>query len=188
MPTAIDPRPVRQGTLRLAVSALRTWTGRRWAVAALASLGIALLIGVPTVLIPNPVFGRDIPTEPWNYPVWIVASVLTGHLVATYVRPGPAAPSTTGDEDPTGGHLADGDERDHRLGSVGAVLAWFAVGCPVCNKLALLAFGYSGAITWFAPAQPYLAGVAIGLSGWALVRRLRGEVSCTIPRTAGVAP
>ena len=36
-------------------------------------------------------------------------------------------------------------------------LAWFAVGCPVCNKLALLALGYSGAITWFTPVQPFLA-------------------------------
>lgn len=172
--------------MRTAATALGMWTARRWVVAAAATLGVAVLIGVPTVLIPNPIFGRDIPTVWWNYPVWLIASVLIGLLVATYVRPGPATPPAS-DASADAGDL-DGDGRDRRLGSFGAVLAWFAVGCPVCNKLALLAFGYSGAITWFAPAQPYLAGAAIALSGWALLRRLGGEVSCAVSPTAGVAP
>ncbi len=188
VPPVIEPRPGRPSTLRTAAMALRTWAGYRWVVAAIAALAVAVLIGVPTVLIPNPVFGREIPTEPWNYPVWLVASVLTGLLVATYVRPGRAASSPTGTEGEADDRIPEGDGRDRRLGSVGAVLAWFAVGCPVCNKLALLAFGYSGAITWFAPAQPYLAGAAIGLSGWALVRRLEGEVSCAVPAAPGVEP
>ncbi len=168
--------------------ALRMWGGRRWAAAGFATLAVAVLIGVPTVLIPNPFFGRDIPTEPWNYPVWLLAAALTGLLVATYVRPGRSASSPTATEEGADDRIPEGDGRDQRLGSVGAMLAWFAVGCPVCNKLALLAFGYSGAITWFAPAQPYLAGAAIGLSGWALVRRLQGEVSCAVPKDAGVVP
>lgn len=174
----------------MAAQALRTWSGRRWAVAAGAALGVAVLIGVPTALISNPFFGREIPTEPWNYPVWIVASVLTGMLVATYVRtdrPVPATP-TAGDQTAgSDGSVSEAEEGHSRLGMAGAVFAWFAVGCPVCNKLALLAFGYSGAITWFAPAQPYLAAAAIALSGWALVRRLQGEVSCPVPQTAGAA-
>ena len=45
----------------------------------------------------------------------------------------------------------------HCTWMVGGVMAWFAVGCPVCNKIALVAFGYSGAITYFAPIQPFLA-------------------------------
>ena len=60
----------------------------------------------------------------------------------------------------------------------GVALAWFAVGCPVCNKIALLALGYSGALTWFAPAQPYLAAAALLLTAGALVVRLRGQVYC----------
>lgn len=63
---------------------------------------------------------------------------------------------------------------------VGAVLAWFAVGCPVCNKLALVALGYSGALTWFAPLQPLLAVTAVVLTGLALVWRLKGSVSCRV--------
>ncbi len=161
--------PTRAATARTwcsaAGTALRAWSPRRWGMAAAAAVGVAVVIGVPTVLIPNSWFGRDIPTEPWNYPVWIVVSVLTGMLVATYVRT----------------DRAPDDDRTRRAGTVGTILAWFAVGCPVCNKLALMAFGYSGAITWFAPAQPYLAAAAIVLTAAALVRRLQGEVSCPIP-------
>lgn len=166
----------------MAAMALRSWAPRRWAAAIGASIAVALLIGVPTVLIPNPVFTREIPTVPWNYPVWIITSLLTGMLVATYVR---------ADRSPSVDHAADGGESEtasedghSRVGTAGAIFAWFAVGCPVCNKIALLAFGYSGAITWFAPAQPYLAAVAVVLSGVALVRRLQGEVSCALPRNA----
>ncbi|HIW67205.1 MAG TPA: hypothetical protein H9878_03610, partial [Candidatus Dietzia merdigallinarum] len=71
--------------------------------------------------------------------------------------------------------------RSSRLGFVGAFLAWFAVGCPVCNKLALLVLGYSGAITWFAPMQPFLAVIALVLTAVALVVRLRGQVACVLP-------
>ena len=65
-------------------------------------------------------------------------------------------------------------------GTAGALLTFFAVGCPVCNKLVLLALGYAGALQWFAPVQPYLAGLAIVLLMWALVVRLRGQVACPV--------
>lgn len=143
------------------VIALRGWTGRQVAVAAAASIAIALVIGIATVLIPNPIFGRDIPPVWWNYPVWILTSILSGMLLATYIA----------GED-------DGSPRTRRFGIVGTALAWFAVGCPVCNKIALLALGYSGAITWFTPLQPVLAIGALALTGIALVWRLRGQVAC----------
>lgn len=60
------------------------------------------------------------------------------------------------------------------------MLAWFAVGCPVCNKLAVLALGYSGAITWFAPVQPILAVGALILTATALTWRLRRQLVCPI--------
>lgn len=82
-------------------------------------------------------------------------------LIATYLRHPSEAPTE--------------DEGDHRG------LAWFAVGCPVCNKIALLALGYSGAITWFAPVQPLLAVAAMVLTAVALVWRLRGQVVCPLP-------
>jgi hypothetical protein len=164
-------------TLEAAWTSLRGWSVRQFVAAAGFSIAFGLLIGIPTVLIPNPVFGREVPVVAWNYPVWIASSVLAGMLAATYVRPttGPQAPP-----DP-----ADTVDTPSRLGVLGGVLAWFAVGCPVCNKLALLALGYSGALTWFAPAQPYLAAVALLTTAVALLVRLRGQVACPTPRRDG---
>lgn len=158
-------------TLTLAGQALRAWSRRQVLVAAVAALGFASVVGVATVLIPNPVFGRDIPPVAWNYPVWVLASVLTGMLLATYVRPGPG----------TGADAEAGGRRESRMGIAGGLLTWFAVGCPVCNKIALLALGYSGAITWFAPVQPFLAVGGMVLLAVAVVWRLRGQVVCPVP-------
>jgi|SRR5690606_1906758 len=157
-------------SLSLAWQGLRSWTRRQVLVAAVASAGFAALVGVATVLIPNPLFARDIAPVAWNYPVWLLASVLTGMLIATYVRP------SLGGEDAQGA-----EKRGSRMGMAGGVLTWFAVGCPMCNKIALLALGYSGAITWFTPIQPFLALGAIILSGGALISRLRGQVACSVP-------
>ena len=164
-------------TARAAVSALRTWTGRQVGVAALAAVAFALLIGLSTVLIPNPVFGREIASLWWNYPVWLLGSALAGMLVATYVRRDQVAPPGT---EPTGTEPT-GTDRPSRLGLAGGALTWFAVGCPVCNKIALLALGYTGAIQWFAPLQPVLAVLAIALTGSAVVVRLANQDSCALP-------
>lgn len=168
--TALVLERPRQGR-RDVLTALSWWTPRHVVVALIAAVVVALLIGVPSVLIPNPWFAREIPTVWWNYPVWLMTSVLSGMLVATYVSNGE---SDAGEQDP-------GAQRSSRLGLAGGALAWFAVGCPVCNKLVLLALGYSGALTWFAPAQPYLALVGLALTGIALIWRLRGQVSCPMP-------
>ncbi|UZG60197.1 hypothetical protein [Rhodococcus opacus] len=169
-----------------AVQALRAWTALQVLAAITAAVAVAVAVGVATVLIPNPVFVRDIPPVWWNFPVWLVTSALSGMLVATYVRansadgPGDLTDAVDTDTAPAerdGGVVA---RRSSRMGMVGGVLAWFAVGCPVCNKLALLALGYAGAITWFAPVQPFLALGALILTGVALVWRLRGQVACPV--------
>lgn len=165
--TTIPPAPRRPAAL----TALTWWAPRHVAVAVVASLVVAVLIGLTSVLIPNSMFARDIPPVWWNYPVWLLTSALSGMLVATYVR------ADASDQD----DLPD-DRRSSRLGLAGGMLAWFAVGCPVCNKIALLVLGYSGAITWFAPVQPYLALGALLLTGAALLIRLRGQVSCPLPQ------
>ncbi|WP_237728298.1 hypothetical protein [Cellulomonas sp. APG4] len=183
-PPSATPTTVRRGGrpslpgvgrhLGFARLALTRWTSRQWWAAAASAAGTALLIGLPTVLIPNPVFGREIPVVAWNYPVWLVTSALAGLLAATYVRPR-RSPGAGVDEDTSGEGSGDAPSR---LGLAGGVLAWFAVGCPVCNKIALLALGYSGALTWFAPAQPVLAVAAVALTAVALVARLSGQVAC----------
>lgn len=164
------------------------WTPRQVMAAVLSAVAVALLIGVATVLIPNPVFDRDIPPVWWNYPIWILTAVLSGMLVATYVRPYSAAQTAPAEGDAAAESVPPAAEksekRSSRLGMAGTFLAWFAVGCPVCNKIALLALGYSGAITYFTPVQPFLAAAAVIFCGVALVLRLKGQVACPTPRVA----
>lgn len=168
---------------------MRDWSARRWGAAALGTVGVALLTGLPTVMVPNPVFTRMVPVTTWNRPVWIVTSVLAGLLLATYVRDEAVPvtePADTGraDTGPAGtAPDASGEQLDapSRRGSVAGVLSYLAIGCPVCNKLVVVALGTSGAMTWFAPLQPVLAVASIGLLAWALRTRLRTAVACPVP-------
>lgn len=150
------------------LTALRTWPPRRWWVALAAALAAGLVIAVPTAMVPTPVFSREIPVTWWSWPTLAATATLTGLLVASYV----GVPGGSG-----------AGSRLDRRGGVGGLLSFFAVGCPVCNKLALVALGYSGAVQWFAPVQPVLAVAGVGVLGWALRSRLRGEVSCPMAPT-----
>ena len=152
-------------------TALASWSRRRWLAALGAAVVTGLVIGVPTALIPTPVFGREVPPTAWSWPVLVVTGVLSGLLFATYVRePGAAA---AGASEPA----AEGT----RAAGIGGLLSFLAVGCPVCNKIALIALGYSGALQWFAPLQPVLAVVGVALLAWALRARLNGAVACPVP-------
>jgi uncharacterized integral membrane protein len=143
-----------------------TWPARRWVVAAASAVAYALFIAIPTDLVDTPFFGREIPPTWWSWPALVVSAVLAGLLTATYV----AVPRS------------DQLDRSAKGGYVGGFLTFFAVGCPVCNKLVLLALGTSGAMTWFEPVQPILSLAAIGVLAWALRARLRGEVACAAPQ------
>ena len=151
--------------------ALRDWGRRRWLAAAGAGVLGVLVVAVPTDLIDTPLFGREVPPTWWAWPALLVSAVLGGLLAASYVRePEDGSPSEDRE-----------DRRTRTWGGAGGVLTFFAVGCPVCNKLVLLALGASGALTWFAPVQPALSLLAIGLLGWALRRRLLGQLACPAP-------
>ena len=146
-----------------------SWPVRRWLVALGTAAGFVLVVAVPTDLIDTPVFGREVPPTWWAWPSLLVSSLLAGMLVATYVR-APAQPDRAS---------------SRRGGWVGAFLTYFAVGCPVCNKLVLLALGSAGAMTWFEPFQPVLQVLAVLLLLWALRSRLLGELSCAAPVPGG---
>ncbi len=117
-------------------------------------LATVLLIGVPTALLPTPWFGRAISPRPLDWVFLIVTAILCAALAATY-----ALPVTC----PT---------RERSL-TAGGLLSFFAIGCPVCNKLAVLALGWGGALTYFAPIQPLLGVFALALLGGTLLTRLR---------------
>jgi H+/Cl- antiporter ClcA len=145
---------------------LRTWTSRQWLTACVAGLVVTLAVGLPTDVIPNPVFGRPVPVTWWSYPVLALTGVLGGLLAATYVRSGDARDSEL--------------DRPGRAGGIGGVLSFFAVGCPVCNKLVVVALGTTGARQWFEPVQPWLAVASVVLLAWALRARLRSATACPV--------
>ncbi len=146
---------------------IRSWDRRRWGAAAVGAITVGLMVAVPTAVIPTPVFGRAIAVTWWSYPTVVASAVLGGLLVATYVRRSELVPDESADLD-----------RSSTAGVLGGMVAFFAVGCPVCNKVVLLALGASGAVTWFAPIQPLLAIASVVLIAFALHSRLGGEISC----------
>ena len=120
----------------------------------ISGLAALILIGVPTAVIPSPIFGREIPPRPLDYLFLALTVPLVAALGATYALP-LACPT-----------------RERQL-TAGGILSFFAIGCPVCNKLAVLALGWGGAMTYFAPVQPLLGVASLGLLGYALWGRLR---------------
>ena len=87
---------------------------------------VTLLVAVPTDLVDTPLFWREIPPTWWSWPALVVSAPLAALVAATYVNRGGRTGRTAG-------------------GSAGGVLTFFAVGCPVCNKLAL--------VLWAPPAR-----------------------------------
>jgi hypothetical protein len=70
-----------------------------------------------------------------------------------------------------------------RAGIGSGILGWFAVGCPLCNKLVVGLIGASGATSVFEPLQPALGVMAVGLAAAALYARVRviRRGSCPVP-------
>ena len=141
---------------------------RYWIYALLAAVGAGLLVGIPTAIVPNPVFERMVPAGPFDYFFWILTSILLGLVGATYLV-----------------GASEGQAAAENQLAGGGILSVLAVGCPVCNKIAVLALGMSGALTYFAPIQPLIGLVSVGLLLYALRLRLRSLAGiCPIPSPA----
>lgn len=121
-----------------------------------ATLLAAVATGIPTDLLPNPWFTRMTPVRTLDVVLWPILSIAIGALLATYALP----------------RCAD---RPSALsgGAGGGVLSVFAIGCPVCNKLVVLALGFSGALAYFAPIQPLIGLASLLLTLGVLRARLR---------------
>jgi hypothetical protein len=126
------------------------------ALAAGGTLISALLLGIPTGIIPNSLFHRVIAAGPANYFFWISTSIVTGALLATYLLPRTVR------------------DRAAKAGLGGGLLAYLAIGCPLCNKAVVALMGASGAVTIFQPIQPVLGALGLALASLALAIRLRG--------------
>jgi hypothetical protein len=145
---------------------LRAWNIRRWITATVSAIVTGLVISIPTAVLENSVFGREIAVTSWSVPVIVITSILSGLLFATYIK----------------NDSANTEDTSLKIGTAGAFFSFLAVGCPVCNKIALVALGYSGAINYFAPVQPFLAFAGVAILAYALIMRLNGEVKCQVKR------
>lgn len=157
--------------LETVLQALGLVTPRGWLIAVAVTVLALLAIGVPTAIIETPIFGREVPVRTQDYLVWAVTGLLLLPIAATFTV--------------TMGGTHDGvqpSDRGRRAVFGGGLLSFIAVGCPVCNKLVLLALGTSGALNVFGPAQVYLGIASLGLLGYTLVVRARAVVEgCPLP-------
>lgn len=153
----VDPR---RGTL----AALRsTLDARYWIVASVGTVAAFLLLGIPTAVIPNPIFTRMTPTDASNLAVWVASAPLIGLLIATYVRP-TVHPAGHPQAEPGAGRAA-----------LGGIAAYLAIGCPICNKIIVAVLGVSGALETFSPLQPLIGVGSVALLGATLAWRLRSR-------------
>jgi hypothetical protein len=163
LPETDETTPTVGGAARVATVRPRLRPAR----AVVAAVATVLLIGIPTDIVANPVFGREVPVRAWELPVLLLTGVLTGLWFGLQPRRG------------------EGVE-DSAAPTVGAAgLALFAVGCPVCNKIVLVALGTSGALGTWAPLQPWLAGLSLTLLAasvaYAARRRPCADGTCVVP-------
>ena len=151
------------------------------------STGAALVglvaFGLVSAIIPNPVFGREIAPEPFAIGVWIASAPLIGLLAGTYlVPPRPATFDVPADAAAAG----PGARRrpTSAVGYAGGIAAFLAIGCPVCNKVALVLLGTSGALSIWAPLQPLVGVASLVLLAAAVAWRLRMRAranTCPVP-------
>jgi hypothetical protein len=135
-----------------------------WRTAGYAGL-VLIALGIPTVLIPNPIFSRMIEPTWWSYPMWVATAVLAGIVLAARRLPGAACP-------------VDG------RAAAGGGLAFLAVACPTCNLFVMTTLGMSGALSIFAPMQPFIGAAGIVLLAATLLRILRLAGQGTHPQPA----
>ncbi len=130
-----------------------------WSMVALVAFGLV------TAIIPNPVFARGLGAEPFAIGTWLASAPLIGIIAATYVAPLPSSVPAV---------LEPPSRRDgSTLGTLGGFAAFIAIGCPTCNKIALVLLGTSGAASIFGPIQPVIGATSLVLLAATLVWRLR---------------
>lgn len=147
--------------MHTAVSVLST--RRALAFWSAGTAATALVIALPTAVLPSPFFTRMTPVRPLDYVLLTLTALGMGLLAATYA--GPTVPAL-------------GERRTVASG----LLAFLAIGCPICNKIVVLLLGVSGALTYFEPLQPLLGASGVLLLVTAVVVRVRGLERCAVVR------
>ncbi len=137
------------------ISTLSQLDRQTWIRAMPLAVIAALLIAIPADLLDTRLFGRPIEPRAIDYVILTITAGLIGLILA--IRPEPSA---------------DVEAQERRTLWSGLV-SFLAVGCPVCNQAVVALVGTSGALSWWAPVQPVVGLLAIGLLLYTLRARLR---------------
>ena len=142
-----------------------------WPRAVLFGAIAAVFIAVPSDLIDTPIFGRPVAVRWIDYLILAVTSALIGLIFA--IRPQPAESSG----------LAEAAERQGTRTIWGGFVSFLAVGCPVCNQAVVALVGVGGALSWWAPVQPFVGLLAVALLIYTLRKRLNTYKlsACPVP-------
>ena len=133
---------------------LRLLDRTTWIRAIPLTVGAALLIAIPADLLDTPFFGRPIEPTAIDYLILAITAGLIGLILA--IR----APES------------EATESQERRTLWGGAVSFLAVGCPVCNLAVVALVGTGGALSWWAPVQPVVGIIAIGLLLYTLRQRL----------------
>ncbi|MFC4541362.1 hypothetical protein ACFO5R_05420 [Halosolutus amylolyticus] len=137
---------------------------------AAAAVGVFVLFGLVTGLVPNPLYVRMVPRTPTDYLFLTLTALLAGVYTAQRLTTEVAEP------EPQSGGESDGEDRLLLGGLVGGFLA---VGCPICNVFLLALFSSSALMTYFDPLRPLLGAVSVAiLAGLIYVRHRRSCPTC----------
>ena len=115
----------------------------------LIAAGTFVLFGTVTALWQNPFFTRMTPVSGYEYWLLTAESLFIGAYMAI--------------------------KRSKHAGTcstVGGVLGFLGIACPVCNKLLLLLFGSTLLLTYFEPIRLYVGILGIVLLAVAVQRKL----------------
>lgn len=141
--------------------ALSMFGVRGWAAAVVGAIATLLVIGAVADLYENPIFQRQLAARPQDYVIWVISGVLGGLIVGTFA--------------------VSRDSSNQTQATYGGVLSVIAVGCPICNKVAVMLLGTSGALNLFGPMQIFLGIGSILLLAWTLLLRAQAVAgSCPI--------
>lgn len=132
------------------------------AIGIAVSLVAVLVFGAPTGLIPNPLFGRMIPSTLLDY----VFLALTSLLLAAYVALHLYAKSS--------------DRKPATVSAYGGLLGGvMAFGCPLCNKVFVLALGTSSILNYIEPFRPVIGAVSFAVMGVAVYLKAKTSLGAT---------
>ncbi len=142
-----------------------------WPRAVLFAGVAAVVVAVPSDIIDTPIFGRPVAVRWIDYVILAVTSALIGLIFAIRPERGDSA------------ELAEAAERQGTRTIWGGFVSFLAVGCPVCNQAVVALVGVSGALSWWAPVQPFLGLLAVSLLVYTLRKRLNTYrlSACPIP-------